>query len=289
MRDKYARIGEIAHEEEAGGDELHGTREEDHRKAVACAVDEDSGGDLGDYGYSLDAEGVGVDLRLGEAFLVIFQPQEEHALEREGFEHAAENGETGKNVAVSLLVHASRSLVRCPSGLAYIFGDISTRLMRLRISMLCPSAFFGGNRLRANFFSSTLRYGEVVDSGRLGNVSYPSISVRLWPSMESGTLTKPNAATGKPIKPSSRQRLAHGSETFGVASLHTYEEHPLPALEPTFPFHSLVHGRHHDTREHATHLANGCEDGCSFRDLRWFTKRHVSRNAFRLSWPALWS
>jgi hypothetical protein len=60
----------------------------------------------------------------------------------------------------------------------------------------------------------------------------------------------------------------------------TDEEHPLPAFETISPFHSFVHSRHHDTREHASQLPNGREDGRSLRDFGWFAERHVSHDLF---------
>lgn len=52
-------------------------------------VDECTGYDLRHDGDGLDAEGVGVDCGLGEAALVVLEPEEEHSLEGEGFEHSA--------------------------------------------------------------------------------------------------------------------------------------------------------------------------------------------------------
>jgi hypothetical protein len=50
----------------------------------------------------------------------------------------------------------------------------------------------------------------------------------------------------------------------------TDDEDPLPALQRCLVVQTLVHSCHHDTSKHATDLADGCEDGCSFRDLQWF-------------------
>lgn len=58
-------------------------------------VDECACHDLRYDGYGLDAEWVGVDCGLGEAAFVVLEPEEEHSLEGEGFEHGGDDGEGG--------------------------------------------------------------------------------------------------------------------------------------------------------------------------------------------------
>lgn len=65
------------------------------------AVDEPSCTDLGDDGYGLNAQRVGVDFGLAKALFVVFHPEEEHALEGEGFEHSGDDGVSSEDIAVS--------------------------------------------------------------------------------------------------------------------------------------------------------------------------------------------
>jgi hypothetical protein len=75
-----------------------------------------------------------------------------------------------------------------------------------------------------------------------------------------------------PIAPSedSQYRFARGS------GMVTDDEDPLPSLKRGPIVQALVHSCHHDTGEHATDLADGCEDSCSFRDFQWFARLCVS-------------
>lgn len=73
--------------------------EDDHGEALARAVDDEAGGDLRYDGYGLRAEWVCVDGCLREARGVVLEPEEEHALEGEGFEHAGGDGEPGEDVS----------------------------------------------------------------------------------------------------------------------------------------------------------------------------------------------
>lgn len=66
---------------------------------MAGAVDEDAGTGLRGDGNGLDAERVRVDGGLREAPFVVLEPEEEHALEGEGFEHGADDGEGSEDVA----------------------------------------------------------------------------------------------------------------------------------------------------------------------------------------------
>jgi hypothetical protein len=99
MRREYAYVGQVAYEQQTRGDKLHSGCEDDHGEAVACAVDEDAGPDLRDDGHGLDPERVRVDGGLREALFVVLEPKEEHALEGEGFEHGADDGESGEDVS----------------------------------------------------------------------------------------------------------------------------------------------------------------------------------------------
>jgi hypothetical protein len=58
-----------------------------------------------------------------------------------------------------------------------------------------------------------------------------------------------------------------------VSFNHTDKEHPLPPLQATLALHGLVHGRHHNTREHASYLPNGSENGRALCDLRGLAAR----------------
>jgi hypothetical protein len=142
---------------------------------MACSVDEGTGEDLGDDGDGLDAEGVGGDCRLREALFIVFEPQEEHALKGEGFEHGADYGEGDEDVTGGMLeIQFEKGHAERGKGGTYIVGDAKMRLTKLRKAMLCVSLFLGGIRLRASCFSGTLRYLTVVDSGRSGKVNYAS-------------------------------------------------------------------------------------------------------------------
>lgn len=88
-------------------------------------------------------------------------------LKGEGFEHGADDGEAGEDVAVGV----SGDTGVLGFGVAYIVGLKKTRLTRLLNAMLCVSRFFGGRRLMANCLSSALMHRLPVDSGRSGNVN----------------------------------------------------------------------------------------------------------------------
>ena len=58
---------------------------------MTCVVDEGPAQNLGDDRNSLYPERVRVDSGLGETRLVVLEPEEEHALKGEGFEHGADD------------------------------------------------------------------------------------------------------------------------------------------------------------------------------------------------------
>lgn len=71
---------------------------------MASVVDEYAGENLREDGNGLDAEGVCVYGGLGEAGLVVLEPEEKHALECKCFDHGGDDGETGEDIAGVLLV-----------------------------------------------------------------------------------------------------------------------------------------------------------------------------------------
>lgn len=58
---------------------------------MAGVIDERPRHDLRYDGHGLDAEWVRVDCGLREAAFVVLEPEEEHALEGEGFEHGGDD------------------------------------------------------------------------------------------------------------------------------------------------------------------------------------------------------
>lgn len=94
----------------------------------------------------------------------------------------------------------------------HILGDMRSRFARLLNSMLCASEFFRGSRSSASFFSCSLRYLTLVDSGRSGNVNYHVVSVGVMELDNKNWLTKPTRATGIPMRPSVQQESAYVSK-----------------------------------------------------------------------------
>jgi len=103
MRCEDSRIWKVSHEQKRCGDELHRSTKDDHGQTMTCVVDEGSAQNLGNDRNSLNSERVRVDGGLGEARLVVLEPEEEHALEGEGFEHGADDGESCEDVSAHAL------------------------------------------------------------------------------------------------------------------------------------------------------------------------------------------
>lgn len=104
MRDEDSRVGHVAYQQQTGCNHLHRCGEKNGGEAVVRVVDVRACNDLRHDGYGLDSERVCVDGGLREAALVVLEPEEEHALEGEGFEHGGDDGETDEDVAGGALV-----------------------------------------------------------------------------------------------------------------------------------------------------------------------------------------
>jgi len=162
MCDEDSCIRHVAYQQQTGSDKLHSRGEKNRGKSMLRVVDVHACSDLRHDGHGLDAERVRVDGGLREAVLVVLEPEEQHALEGEGFQHGGDDGETDEDVAGGALVlfYEKRG------------QDVHGRLHEDALQETAPSDIMPILLLRrqARKREFLLRFTEIRDSGRFREI-----------------------------------------------------------------------------------------------------------------------